>query len=66
MKKVTYTNHKGVEESIECENFAIGAQSHDGCALSFLGDLAEGKTDGTREIVMQVYDVKKWRSEDVK
>lgn len=64
MKKIVYINHNGIKQSVECENFAIGAQHHDGCQLSFLGELVEGEIDGRREIVHQVYGVKEWWVED--
>lgn len=65
MKKINYINHNGIQKSVECENFAIGAQSHSGCQLSFLGELVPGGADEAREITGQVYDVKVWWVEDV-
>ncbi|MCK5609962.1 hypothetical protein KAR91_49270 [Candidatus Pacearchaeota archaeon] len=64
MKKITYINHEGNKRAVECEEFAIGVQHHDGCQLTFLGDLVSRETN-EREIVHQVYGVKEWWVEDV-
>lgn len=60
MKKITYVDCSGNKKTVECEDFAVGGQKHDGCALSFLGALIPNATDGRREITHQVYGVKEW------
>ena len=62
VKFVTYTNQDGETRRRHCQDFKVIANDVNGCAIMWLGDIANNDPN-TRTIVGQTFGIRKWSVE---